>query len=153
MSNYILAPNGELYHYGVPGMKWGIRKAADLARKSGKFLIKTADRVQKRVDGRSTSSGSRSGQSRQADNKNIDPHKARVEKAKKAVKIGAIAAGAVLAVYGTVKLSKAIEGAAAARGLRDVDALNRMRMAGMGTEYVLQNAEMFKSFDKLYGYR
>ena len=34
MSNYILTADGELYHYGVPGMKWGQRKASYAAEKS-----------------------------------------------------------------------------------------------------------------------
>lgn len=26
MSNYIIAENGELYHYGIKGQKWGVRR-------------------------------------------------------------------------------------------------------------------------------
>lgn len=28
MNNYIITTNGELYHYGVKGMKWGVRRQA-----------------------------------------------------------------------------------------------------------------------------
>ena len=36
MSNYILTSDGELYHYGVKGQKWGVRKARKLAKKDAK---------------------------------------------------------------------------------------------------------------------
>lgn len=39
MSNYI-ASGGELYHYGVPGMKWGHRKAKSPSSSSDKRLEK-----------------------------------------------------------------------------------------------------------------
>ena len=35
MSNYILTTNGELYHYGVKGMKWGVRKEKKYADRVG----------------------------------------------------------------------------------------------------------------------
>ena len=116
MANYIIY-NGELYHYGVPGMKWGVRKGADLARKSGKFLIRTADRVSKRVDGQPSSSN-RFGKSNPANVQNSDPHEARIEKAKKAVKIGAVVAGTVLAAYGIKKLKDVANDRAYERGMR-----------------------------------
>lgn len=34
MSNYCITPDGELYHYGVKGMRWGVRRAQKELRKS-----------------------------------------------------------------------------------------------------------------------
>ena len=41
MSDYIYTSDGELYHYGVPGMKWGVRRTpAQLGRKITKLNTK-----------------------------------------------------------------------------------------------------------------
>lgn len=34
MSNYVITDDGELYHYGVKGMKWGVRRAQKALSKS-----------------------------------------------------------------------------------------------------------------------
>ena len=41
---YALTANGELYHYGVPGMKWGIRRYQN---KDGSLTTAGKQRVEK----------------------------------------------------------------------------------------------------------
>ena len=94
MSNYILTPDGrlyhydssELYHYGVPGMKWGQRK----------------QRVQ-------VSGGGRLGRGSQASASSTSAKVARDKKksrVKKGIAIGAAVAGTALAAYGAYKVSQ-----------------------------------------------
>ena len=47
MSNYILTSDGELYHYGVPGMKWGKRKARGHAGPGAKDKARLEKRIAK----------------------------------------------------------------------------------------------------------
>ena len=42
MSNYILTSNGELYHYGVKGMKWGVRRTQRKLNRAAKTAAKQA---------------------------------------------------------------------------------------------------------------
>lgn len=77
--------SGELYHWGVKGMKWGRRKSRPIA-----------------VSGTRRSSSATT----------VDPaaqREARKAKAKKAAKIGAAVVGSALAAYGAYKVSKALK--------------------------------------------
>ena len=51
-SDYILTENGELYHYGVLGMKWGVRrgKTAQAYGKASKKLNKLDRKADKAVE-------------------------------------------------------------------------------------------------------
>ena len=54
MSEYVLTSNGELYHYGVKGMKWGVRKSEYKAmsksdKKKTRQLYKDDEKWNKRV--------------------------------------------------------------------------------------------------------
>lgn len=81
MSNYVIAHQNELNHYGVKGMKWGVRKQVHL------------------------SSGNRTRQP--LSNQDIYQRKIqRRAKAKKIAKVGGAIALAALASYGAYKLSK-----------------------------------------------
>lgn len=80
------AADNELYHYGVPGMKWGRRKAQPVAVGRTRRVSNptNADEAARR--------------------------EARKAKAIKAAKIGAVIAGTALAAYGGYKLAKYVQG-------------------------------------------
>ena len=77
------APSDELYHYGIPGMKWGHRKARPTV----------------------SSTGRRSRKATSTADKNSPEYQAKVAKRKKALKI----VGTALAAYGTYKLAKYVQ--------------------------------------------
>lgn len=83
-------------HYGIPGMKWGVRKQRVLVGKRGRRFITGTQRSQPVTTRSRTSSGGK--------RRLTDKQKSTLKK----VAIGAgIAAGAGLAAYGGYKLNKA----------------------------------------------
>lgn len=81
----------ELYHYGIKGMKWGIRRS-DLKKNLGKLRRKVGRHKQNDKPVKKES--------------NIKMSKKTKERLKKAIKIGAVFTGTCLAAYGAYQFSK-----------------------------------------------
>lgn len=85
--------SGELYHYGVPGMKWGHRKARAVVTSTGRRSRGTVSTI----------------------DKSSPEYQAKVARRKKAIKVGVAVAGTALAAYGTYKMSKFLKNKAATK--------------------------------------
>lgn len=135
MSDYRIVYSDELYHYGVPGMRWGHRKReakTEYRRRLGASLDKydkTIERIEKPYKRGQTLSKKDQERERKALNTQVreaDKAKADYKKAKadikaekkeykqsaeykakraKAIKVGAAVAGTALAAYGAYKLN------------------------------------------------
>lgn len=101
---YAVPQSDELYHFGVKGMKWGVRKLPEVL---GIGRHRRASYQPQPVGKRRVSSGS--SQTNTIDRNSPEAKAARVAKAKTAVKIGAAVAVTALAAYGAYKVSKALK--------------------------------------------
>lgn len=111
MSDYIIV-NGELRHFGIKGMKWGVRRYQN---SDGTLTAAGKKRYDGDWDSKShrpkstTSKTSGSKGSSKAGNNDESEKKGLTDKQKKALKIGAVAVGTAVAAYGAYKLKDAIK--------------------------------------------
>ena len=118
MWNYVHSE--ELYHHGIKGMKWGVRRFRNrngsltpagrkryaddsytVAKKAAK-----AERKQAKSDYKQSKKDYK--QAKKTAKENMTPEE-KAARRKKAIKIGAAAAGTALAVYGAYKLNKYVK--------------------------------------------
>lgn len=105
---YIIKKNNDyLIHYGVPGMKWGHRKAIyyEVTGNRSRMGSMNNGQTNARVRRSNSTISNRNSKSQKTE---LTPEQKSARR-KKALKIGAAVAGTALAAYGTYKLAKYVQ--------------------------------------------
>lgn len=110
MSNYYVYNNtfystDEVYHHGIKGMKWGVRR---FQNEDGS-LTSAGKKRRDKLDGDSSAEKQKSnkkGAENQNENSTKTTKKGLTDKQKKAIKIGAAVVGTALVAYGAYKVSQ-----------------------------------------------
>lgn len=93
-----MVTNEELFHYGVKGMKWGVRHDRDkTGRSSNKIKLQSKEQIKKKGTQQNTNNKQYTGN---------PERKGLTDKQKRAIKVGVAVTGTALLAVGAYKLSK-----------------------------------------------